>query len=358
MANNIQTVNDEISLRELVLKTKRGFAYLGSRWKVILFFGLIGAVLGAGYAFFSKSQYRAVCTFVLDDGAKSSGFSQYAGLASLAGIDIGGGGSGGLFQGDNILELYKSRVMIENTLLSEVTFGNKKQMLIDRYIEFNKLRDTWKQNPGLNNIVFTGDPANFNRSQDSIITELVTTINKSVLNVSKPDKKLNIINVEVLSKDELFAKQFTDKLVETVNNFYIQTKTGKTTKSVAIFQRQADSIRNLLNSSLRGVASSIDATPNANPALQILKVPSQRKQVDVQASSAMYTEIVKNLEISKMALLQETPLIQVIDKPVLPLEKDRTSKTKATIVGGIIAILLAVIVILVAKIFKMIMSEA
>src|SRR5476651_1617200 len=108
MGNNIQTVNDEISLKELVLKLKSGLAYLRSRWKIILLFGIIGAVLGAGYAFFTKPQYHAVCTFVLDDGAKSSGFSQYAGLASLAGIDIGGG-SGGLFQGDNILELYKSR---------------------------------------------------------------------------------------------------------------------------------------------------------------------------------------------------------------------------------------------------------
>ena len=36
----------------------------------------------------------------------------------MMGLDVGG--SGGLFQGENILELYKSRSMIAKTLLTEI----------------------------------------------------------------------------------------------------------------------------------------------------------------------------------------------------------------------------------------------
>jgi hypothetical protein len=40
----------------------------------------------------------------------------------------------------------------------------------------------------------------------------------------------------------------------------------------------------------------------------------------------IYGEIVKNLEIARVTLNQETPVIQVVDSPYLPLKKDKKSK--------------------------------
>jgi hypothetical protein len=253
-------------------------------------------------------------------------------LASLAGINLDNAG-GGLFEGDNILELYKSRLMIEKTFLSAGNFDGKKELLIDRYIDFNGLRDKWKKNDNIDNISFGGDPDKFDRKQDSIITNFTKLFNKKYLSVTKPDKKLSIIRVELKSKDELFAKEFADKIVENVNTFYVQTKTKKSYQNVQILQHQADSVRSELNSSIGGVASAIDASPNANPLLLSLKVPSQRKQVDVQASTAVYAEIVKNLEVSKISLRKDMPLIQLIDTPVLPLDSDKIGKLLGIALG-------------------------
>ncbi|HEY8784745.1 MAG TPA: Wzz/FepE/Etk N-terminal domain-containing protein [Mucilaginibacter sp.] len=325
---------DEISVRDIVLKVRSGIRYLRSKWLIILVAGLLGGLLGLAYSIFKKPQYTAVCTFVLDEGSKGGGLGQYAGLASLAGIDISSGSGGGIFQGDNILELYKSRLMIEKALLSEAAFNGKNELLIDRYANYNKLRTRWKEKDHIDSITFTGDPDNFDRKQDSIITDIVATFNKKVLSVTKPDKKLSIIDVEVTTGDELFAKEFNNQLVQTVNNFYAQTKTKKTSQNVQILQHQADSVKAVLNSSISGVASAIDAAPNANPSLLSLRVPSQRKQVDVQASTAIYAEIVKNLEISKISLRQEMPLIQVIDKPVLPLGVNKAGKISSIIAGA------------------------
>jgi len=342
---------DEVSLTDIIQKVRSGLTYLRRKWLIIFLFGLLGGILGLAYAMVKKPVYLAACTFVLDEGNKSGAMGQYAGLASLAGIDIGSGGNS-IFSGDNIIELYKSRLMIEKTLLSEADFNGKNELLIERYINYNKLRIKWKEKDHIDNITFSGNPEKFNRKQDSIITDLVETFNKKVLGVYKPDKKLSIIRVEVAANDELFAKQFTDKLVETVNDFYVQTKTKKTQQNVQILQKQADSVRRQLNSSISGVASAIDADPNANPSLLSLRVPSQRKQVDVQASTAIYAEIVKNLEVSKMALLQETPLIQVIDSPVLPLEVDRTSKAKSIIIGFILSSFICLLWLLIKKLFS------
>jgi uncharacterized protein involved in exopolysaccharide biosynthesis len=331
---------DEISLKDLILKIKNWYHFLLSKWKTILIAGILGGALGLTYAFFKKPVYTAETTFVLEEGESGGGLGQYAGLASMVGVDLGGSG-GGIFKGDNILELYKSRRMIQETLLAKDTFNGKQQLLIERYIEFNKLREGWDEKTDLKGIQFN-DPQNFTRTQDSVIGKFAEKINKEILEVTKPDKKLSIISVKVKSEDELFAKAFANNIVNKVNSFYVNTKTKKSMENLSILQNQADSVRRVLNASIGGVAAAVDANPNLNSAFQTLRVGSQRKQVDVQASSAIYQEIVKNLEMAKISFRNDKPLIQVIDEPVFPLKKESISKIKAILFGGIISVIFLV----------------
>ena len=349
---NQEQPNDEISLKELIVKLKDWYSYLLSKWKTILVVGILGGILGFTYAYFKKPIYTAETTFVLEEGdSGGGGLGAYAGLASMAGIDLGGGG-GGIFQGDNILQLYKSRRMIQETLLSADTFKNKAQLLIDRYIAFNKLREGWGKKPKLANISFQDNPLMFTRLQDSIVTGIVSDINNNYLEVTKPDKKLSIISVKVKAKDEAFAKAFADRIVKTVNNFYVNTKTKKSAENLAILQFQSDSIKRVLNYSISGVASAIDANPNSNPAFQILRVPSQKKQLDVQVNAKAYEEIVKNLEIAKITFRKEKPLIQVIDDPVFPLQIEKLGEVKASIFGFIIFGFLILLYLIVKRVFS------
>lgn len=342
---------DEITFSYISVRVKVVTKYLFSRWLTLIIGGVIGALLFLAYAIFQQPTYTATSTFVLEESGKGGMLGQYAGLAALAGVNLDNNDSG-LFQGDNILQLYKSRLMIEKTLLSTADFNGRKELLIERYIDFNDLRDRWKSRDGINNINFNGDPANFNRQQDSIITDLTKKFNKKYLSVGRPDKKLNIIQVDVKSKDEAFAKNFVEKLVDNVNNFYIATKTKKLSQNVGILQKQADSVKNVINSSIASAANSIDAAPNANPAMTSLRVPSERKQVDVQTSIAVYGEVVKNLEISRLSLLKETPLIQVIDTPTLPLDNNRILKSVALVAGFFIAAFVMGVILSMRKLLK------
>ncbi len=104
-----------------------------------------------------------------------------------------------------------------------------------------------------------------------------------------------------------------------------------------ILERQTDSIRAELNNSISGLATANDNTFNLNPALNIRRVPSVRKQVDVQANTAILTELVKQSELAKVTLRRDTPLIQVLDRPILPLKKDKVGKLKGIVMGGFIA---------------------
>lgn len=346
--NNI--VSNEISVKDIIIKGRSLGNFIKSKLKLIFVFTVIGALFGLAYSLFIKPKYTAVCSFVLDE-TDGSSLSQYAGLASLAGIDVANSG-GGIFKGDNIIELYKSRSMLEKTLLTEADFNGTKEKLIERYINYNDLLKRWRDRDDIQIINFNGDPAKFSRKQDSLITDITESFNKKYLDVEKPDKKLTIIKVSFTANDELFAQRFTTALVENVNVFYVETKTKKSSQNVKILQQQADSVKDVLNKSINGVAASYDSAPNANPALSILRVPSQKKQVDVQANTAIYSEMIKNLELAKISLRQEKPLIQIIDQPILPLDNNHVGKIKGIIIGAILGFIIAVFGILALKLFR------
>ena len=126
-------------------------------------------------------------------------------------------------------------------------------------------------------------------------------------------------------------------MLKETSDFYIETKSKKSRLNVDILQRQSDSIRAELNSAITGVAAATDNVYNLNPAFNIKSSPSRKKQIDVQANTAILTQLVTQLELSKVSLRKETPLVQSIDRPIFPLEKVKIGRLNSLILGGFLA---------------------
>ena len=154
------------------------------------------------------------------------------------------------------------------------------------------------------------------------------------------------------SENEVFAKTFSETLAKQVSDFYVATKSKKARMNMAILQHQTDSIRAELNGAITGVAVANDNTFMLNPALNVNRAPSAKRQVDVQANTAILTELVKQTELAKVTLRKETPLIQVIDRPILPLPKERVGKVKGIVMGGILLLFLVTMGLILKRIFN------
>jgi hypothetical protein len=331
---------DEISLKDLLLKLKEWFEYLLSKWLIIVAAGIIGAGIGLLYTINEKPIYTATLSFVLEDekSGGGGGLSGALGLASQFGIDVGGS-AGSIFSGANLLELFKSRRMVEQTLLNPVTLDGKTISFAEWYIQNAQWRKAWAKKEGYQNIQFlpNADRAGFTRVQDSIMGMMYQDLSTNGLMVTQKDKKVSIISVEVKSTDERFAQYFTEAIAKEVSDFYVLTKSKKANMNMAILERQTDSIRGELNGAITGVAVANDNTFGLNPALNLQRVPSARRQVDVQANTAILTVLVQQTEMAKVTLRKETPLIQVIDRPILPLKKEKFGKSKGILLGGFLA---------------------
>lgn len=354
---------DELSLKDLIWKIYNWGEYLFSKRIIIVAVAIIGGVIGFTYAYLKKPIYTATTTFVLEDEKSGSGLGNIAGLASIAGVDLGGSG-GGIFQGDNILELYKSRKMIAKTLLTEVNL-EKKQLLVDKYVEFNKLREKWSKDPLLSSLNFSredttsfGSEIKRSRVKDSVLAEIVVDITKNYLVVGKVDEKLSIIMVDVKAKDELFAKAFNEAIVKNVNDFYLQTKTKKSLQNVRIMQHKTDSVRSVMNGAIYSAVAVADATPNLNPTRQVQRVaPVQKAQFSAETNKTILGALVQNLEMSKVSLLKETPLLEVIDQPILPLKKNKPGLVIFTLGMSLVAAFLISILLLVRRFFVKIVKR-
>nr|WP_121270550.1 Wzz/FepE/Etk N-terminal domain-containing protein [Pedobacter schmidteae] len=345
--------SDDISIKDFILGIKEWLSYLFSKGIFVLVFVIVGGIFGLIYSYFKKPVYTATTTFVLEEGGASNPLGNLGGLASMVGLDVGGGG--GLFMGDNILELYKSRAMIQQALLAKRMVDGKKQLLLDRFVDFNDLKEKWKETKW--NKADFSDIARFGVIQDSILREIVKDVNKNYLKVGKLDKKSSIIKVDVSSEDQAFAKAFADEIVSSVNRFYIETKTKKALQNVNILQHKTDSVRRVMNGAIGTAAAIVDATPNLNPARQAQRIaPVQKSQFSAETNKAVLGELIKNLELSKITLLKETPLIQVVDQPILPLEVERVGKGKGIFLGGILGGFLTIVALIIKRIFKKILN--
>jgi uncharacterized protein involved in exopolysaccharide biosynthesis len=348
-----QIDNDEISLKELIQKIQEWFAYLKTQWKLIIGIAALGGIIGFLYASFQKPTYLATTTFVLEEDKGGGGLGGAMGLASSFGFDLGGGG-GGLFTSSNIIELMKSRLVVEKTLLNPVQIAGKEISLANYYIQINELKEGWAKKPALANINFpiNADRTKFSLVQDSILQVISAGLTKTNLVIAQKDKKVSIISLTVKTGNELFSKLFCEQLLKETSDFYIETKSKKSRLNVDILQHQADSIRAELNSAITGVATASDNVYNLNPALNVKRTPSTRRQVDVQANTAILTQLVAQLELSKVNLRKETPLVQLIDRPILPLEKDKVGRLKSLVLGGFLAGFLTVLYLVFGQLYR------
>jgi len=323
-------MDKEISLIEIIQKFKSVFSFIMTKWKTVIIVSVIAGIVGFLFAWFQDPKYIAEMTFVTES-EQSSSLGGYANIAAQFGLDIGGGASS-VFSEDNLVELLKSRILIDKTLLTSVN-GN---LLIDQYVLNHKLNKSWAKDTALSKISFASKLINndYNRKRDSIFNKISDEIIKNSLDVDKVDKKLDIIYIKMSDNDMLFAKNFVEKLAGNAIKFYTRYKTEKNQENVDILQRQTDSVKETLFGNINDVASIIDL--NVNPIRQSLRTSGQKRQIDLQVNSALYTELLKNLEMAKLTLRKETPLIQIIDTPKLPLKNEKKGKLLMGLIFGVI----------------------
>ncbi|RFM26654.1 hypothetical protein [Deminuibacter soli] len=291
-------------------------------WKKLLAAAAVGALLGGIYAAIKPVTYTASMSFVMED-TKTAGGSLMSALSGL-GIDMGGlSGGSGMLAGDNIQALVKSPSFVRRTLLTPYNdTGN--YSLADKYAEIYQLKEKWLHHKKVQQLVQFPVNSHFTRLQDSLMQRIIKSIVEGSLAINKPDKKLNIFQLDVSMREEKLSQLFCERLLSGTINFYIDTKTHRLKVNVDRLQQRADSISTLLNHKTLSSSQSDIMLLDANPAYAGPVASAEITSREKLLLTTIYAEVVKNLELSKTALAQETPVVQIIDNPDLPLKRNES----------------------------------
>lgn len=331
----IKPEKEKDTIYDLYINTRNALSFLIRKWLQICLVGFVVSLIAVFYNITIRQTYKSIFTFAVDNGNDKSG--SYSGIAAQFGIDLGQSGNSA-FEGDNLLEMFRSRNLIESTLLLQYENNSKKQF-IDAYIDNHNLIPF----EGITNF----DNSHVDRIKDSIIGVVYNMILTNQLIIQKKDKKSTLVQLEMVDTDERFAQKFIISLSNIAVKFYTEYKTKKARQNIDILQFQADSLIKVVNSGINYISKNNDV--NVNSIKQVSRSPMQQKNFSVTVATAVYTEVLKQLEYAKISFRKETPLIQVIDIPVLPLKKMKSSNLYIFIISFFFGAFATTIILLIKR---------
>jgi len=220
--------DDEIDLREL-------FAVLWAGKIKIIVITAVFAVASFIYALSVPNQYKATALLApaqSDGGGLSGALGQLGGLASLAGVSLGGGESG---EGQIAQEIMKSWSYIEgfiadNDLAVELAAvqgwskGSNELQINDSVYDTENKQWLVENEAGV-----TGPPSSWWLFQAF----------SGRLTVSE-DKKSGLVSVSFEYYSPQVAKQWVDMYVESINRFMQQRQVDKVTRNINYLQEQIE----------------------------------------------------------------------------------------------------------------------
>ena len=334
----------QIDPGQLKIQLKKLLTHVISKKALLLVSTFCCLIIAFLWISIRKPNFKAISTFVLEE--KSSSGGGIAGLASQFGVDLGslGAGANGFFSGENIDEILTSTTVLEKVLNSPVTASDANSpLLADLYLDASGMKNSmaWKKLlTGFSFKQHTTAPQQM-RFRDSVMYAVMDRITQKDLVVDRSNKKGTIFQVEIGSKDPLFARLFTERLVDYTSTMYVDIKTRNITGNIKKLEARADSLRSSFQSkSYRSYQAQV---LDANEAFSSTKATGEVSQRDKTVAFELYAEVAKNLELSRMMLINQTPVIQVLDRPRETLADNNMASWKLLTLAGIAGIMFGII---------------
>lgn len=349
--------NDEITLKEIILKGHAFYREVWNYWKLVVLIPIPFIVYMLYQAITTPVEYPATLTFMVneDQGGGAGGFSAILGIVGL------GGAGGGKYNLDKILELARSRKIMQQVLLERREIDGIDDFMGNHIIRVYNLHEEWEEDTtGLATFAFkqTNITA-FSPLENKVLKALHGKIigGKDVAGLISTSfgKESGIMRMRVKTESEFLTIALAEVAYDKLSSFYIIKSTEKQQKTFDIVEAKADSIKQLMNSTEYTLANFKDTNRGLLSAKD--KLREQQLLRDVSGYSLLYGETLKNLEIADFSLRSSTPFVQLIDAPIAPIEPEGKSKILAIILGGIIGGMLAVGYIVIRKIIRDTMGE-
>jgi uncharacterized protein involved in exopolysaccharide biosynthesis len=298
--------DDEINLVELLETIWDG------RRSIVVITGAF-AVLAVVIALLLPNKYTASVTILPDTDSRGMGqMAQFAGLASIAGLNVGG---------TSEIELYPAIIRSEN-VLSGVIY---KEYETERYTQPVDLVRFWDIDED---------------TREEEYEKALKKLREDVISVSVArDTRLVTLNVE--TEEPKLSADIANAIADRLDMFMLtQRRTKASEQRQWIEQRLAE-----IETELAAAEDAVTEFREANRRIMdspALMLQEGRLLRDVEVLNAMYVELKTQYEGSRIQEIRDMPIVQILDYARIPVEKSGPNRKMivliAFVLGGFLSI--------------------
>jgi uncharacterized protein involved in exopolysaccharide biosynthesis len=298
---------DTISLSDILLT-------LAEQLKVIVLTTFICVFLTFTYVqFIQQPQYVSWATVLLPEN-KMGSLGGLAGLASQFGVNVPMGATADLSSPSLYPELLRSRTFAEKIL--------SKEFYLEKYGKKLSL---------LAILTYGNEPPK--SSQEKLISHAVNKLNGEFLDFEQ-DPKSSFSVIKVTAEEPVFAKELADVVLAELEalNRYFKSQTVSE-KNIFIENRIA-SVEGDLEESEQALKNFNEQNRQiSSPALQL---EQERLERDVEVQKGIYLTLKQQFELAKIEEVQETSVVQVLDRPTVAFNPSNKNLVLSVILSFII----------------------
>jgi len=334
---------DVISIKELFLTIKSYLMEIVKKWWVIALIALPMCLY-----FWKKTtsipiKYSASLRYVVEGSGGSMG-----GLGGLLGsFGIGGGSKNGInpFQ---VLEVTKSRGILDKVLLDTSSYNS--ELIINNIISEYKLDEKWAENnpERLGYRFTTNDVSQFTDLDNAYYKAVLGKVLGSAKNRSEalliPSQhdEFGIYKIFSSTVNENLSIDIAKKTYENVKEFYEEGMLENQRNTRDILELKKDSLKAVIDSKAYQLAQVRDRSRGA--VSLTLAADESKIQREIAGLSLAYQEVYKSFEVADYTFKNNQPFFATIDVPFKPLTMSAQSLlinlAMALILSGILGSIL------------------
>jgi len=345
MANHPKSP-DEITLRQLLLQSLEYLRYFCNYWYLPAIMGLLFAV----FSYYQKKDVKPTYN---------------AKIAALFRMDASAKNNAAIVQ--VFSKVAQSRLVAENTLFDKVNIGGKEDYFINHYLKLYQSTYSdfipYELPPDFS---FThSDIFEFDELHRRVLNRIVKKVTTREADFSdgfihaSMEEKVGLLTINFSSPSEELSAFFVEYLAENLKAVYEEAVLYPKQTGFDILNQQIDSLNNKIKINYAHLINYKKAKKQGatHTSKGYLNIEIKTLEFDIEMSKIQLENLQQQYAVAKRELGQETPVIIVTERPVLPLEAYLPSRKWFAIKGFIVGLLATMFFMLMFKIISDTLKE-
>lgn len=318
----------EIDLIELAQK-------LWANRKMILKWGAVGAVIGLIVAFSIPKEYTTTIKLAPEMSDSKSGSSGLAGLAAMAGANLGSGSSSDAVYPQLYPDVVSSVPFVVGLFDVPVTTIDGDSTTVRVFLEEETSSPWWSAIMSLPGKAIGGimslfkdeeedgdgngtDPFKLTKDENAVVLAIGTRIGANV------DTKTSVISLSATMQDPMVSAMLADTVAERLKSYVTEYRTEKARRDLEYAQQLNNEAQKEYYEAQQKYAQYLDR--NQGLATRSAQTESERLQNEASLAFSLYNQTAQQLQMARAKVQQTTPVYTVVQPATVPLKPSKPSK--------------------------------